>query len=262
MEIIQRKLTIWTALAGASVLESIRRKDLYVAMIIALLMIISSVTIGSFGVEGIEVFLKDVALTVINWVSMLIAILFAARQMPEEISRRTVYPLLARPISRGDLLFGKWLGAFTLSAVALTMFSAIGIGALVFYKIAVGAIFWQYFFLRLLSLAVLCAMTLLLSLLMTPGATITIACLLAIGSSTFSNFVLMVDGAVANAVRGILRGAYFLLPHLDLFDLSKKVSYGWKPVEGWVLRDLFLYAVLYVAVFLFLGTLRFRRQAV
>jgi ABC-type transport system involved in multi-copper enzyme maturation permease subunit len=262
MDMLQKRTRIWGALAYASVLESVRRKDLYVAVILSVLMIVTAATMGTFGVQGLEVFLTDAALTVVNLVSMLVAILFAARQLPEEISRRTVYPLLARPLSRGDLIFGKWLGAFVLSALALVLFCLVAVGALLFYRIPIGAIFWQYFLLRLFSLAVLCAMTILLSLLITPSATVTIACLLAISSSMFSQFINMMQGTAGQVFGAFLRGAYFVVPRLDLFDLSKKVSYGWKPVEAWVIRDLFLLAVTYISVLLLLSMIRFRRMAV
>lgn len=259
---IQKRMRIWLALAYASVLESVRRKDLYVAGILALIMIITAATLGTFGVQGLEVFLTDAALTVVNLVSMLLAILFAARQLPEEISRRTVYPLLARPISRGDLIFGKWLGAFLLSSLALVLFSMVAVGALLYYHIPIGEIFWQYFVLRLFSLAVLCALTILLSLLITPSATVTIACLLTMSASMFSQFINMTQGTSGKVFGALLRGAYYVVPRLDLFDLSKKVSYGWKPVDAWVIRDLFLLATLYTAVLLLLSMVRFRRMAV
>jgi ABC-type transport system involved in multi-copper enzyme maturation permease subunit len=259
---LKRKGTIWTALAGASLLESLRRKDLYVALILSLLMIGAAATIGTFGVTGLEMFLKDVTLTVVNLVSTLLAVLFAARQLPEEVAHRTVYPLLARPISRADLVIGKFFGAFALSALALLLFAMIGLGALSYYGLAVGAIFWQYLLLRLFSLALVCALTITLSLFLTPGATITVALLLAAGGATFSQAVLLLDGTAGQAARAFLRGSYYLLPHLDLFDLSRKVSYGWKPVAAWVVWALFAYGALYTALLLALGMWRFKRQAV
>ncbi len=261
MGLITRKATIWGALCYASVLESVRRKDLYVALILALLMIGGAATVGTFGVSGLEVFLKDVTLTVINLFSVLLAVLFAARQMPEEIGRRTVYPLLARPIGRGDLIFGKFLGAFALSTLSLILFCAVGIGALWLYHLPVGVIFWQYFLLRLFSIALITALTLLLSLMMTPGATVTLSLVLAAGSSVFSQAVLLLDGTVGQAARMLLRGAYFVLPQLQLFDLGRKVSYGWNPVPSWVIANLFVYGALYTVLFLSLAALRFRKQA-
>jgi Cu-processing system permease protein len=258
---LKRKLVIWTALAHASVLESIRRKDLYVALILAIVMIGAAATIGTFGVTGLEMFLKDVTLTVINLLSLLLAVLYSARQITEEVSRRTVYPLLARPISRGDLIFGKFLGAFALSIVSLLLFALVGAGGLWCYHLQMGAIFFQYLILRIFALGLICSLTMALSLVMTPGATVTITLLLAIGSATFSQTVLLLDGGRTAAGHALLRGSYFVLPHLDLFDLSKKVSYGWKPVDAWVLWALFAYSALYSALFLGLGMWRFRKQA-
>jgi ABC-type transport system involved in multi-copper enzyme maturation permease subunit len=256
-----RKLVIWFSLAHAAILESIRRKDMYVALILAVLMIGAASMVGTFGVSGLEMFLKDVTLTVINLLSTLLAVLFAARQIPEEVSRRTVYPLLARPIGRGDLVFGKFLGAFALSVMGLLLFSAVGIGALWAFHLPVGAIFLQYLLLRVFALGLICALTIALSLVMTPGATVTMALLLAVGSATFSQAVMLLDGTAGVAGRAILRGSYYVLPHLDLFDLSRKVSYGWKPVAPWAVGALFLYGLIYTVIFLGLGTWRFRRQA-
>lgn len=86
------KLTVWGALAAAACLESLRRKDLWVSVILAVLMISAAALVGKFGVAGLEMFLKDVTLTVVNLLSLVLAVLFAARQLPEELSRRTVYP--------------------------------------------------------------------------------------------------------------------------------------------------------------------------
>ena len=261
MELVKRKLVIWQSLAFAAILEAVRRKDLYVAVILSGVMIAGAALVGKFGTAGLEMFLKDVTLNVINMLSMLLAILFAARQIPEEVSRRTVYPLLARPISRFDLVFGKFLGAFFISALALFLFTAVGVGALLAYGLTIGTIFWQYLLLRLFSLALVCAMTIVLSLVMTPSATVTVSVLLAIGSATFSQAILLMYGGASATGQMVLRTSYYLLPHLDLFDLSRKVGYGWKPIGGWVIRDLFLYAVVYSALFIGLAALRFRRQA-
>ncbi|MBC8102909.1 MAG: ABC transporter permease [Cytophagales bacterium] len=261
MSVIVRKLIIWGSLAQAAILEAVRRKDLYVAVILSVLMIGAAATIGTFGVKGLEMFLKDVALTVVNLLSILLAVLFAARQIPEEVSRRTVYPLLARPIGRGDLLIGKFLGAFALSAISLLLFALIAYSALAFYGLSVGAVFGQYLLARLFSLALICAMTLMLSLFLTPSACVTISLLLAVGAQTVSQAVLLMYGPASETGKGVLRATYFVLPHLDLFDLSKKVSYGWKPVDTWVMGALLLYSVVYSAIFLGIGMARFRRQA-
>ena len=260
MSNVSRKPVIWAALAHASILEAVRRKDLYVALILAVLMIGAAAMMGTFGTSGLEIFLKDVTLSVINLLSVLLAVLFAARQIPEELSRRTVYPLLARPISRGDLIFGKFLGAFALSALGLCLFSAVGVGALGVFGLHFGAIFVQFFLLRLFSLALVVALTIALSLVMTTSATVTISLLLAIGSATFSQAVLLLDETAGQVAKLLLRGSYYVLPHTDLFDLSKKTSYGWNPISYSTVLALFAYAAVCCAVFLGLGAAKFRKQ--
>lgn len=258
---MRRKLVVWGALAQGAVLESVRRKDLYVGLILASVMMGAAATLGRFGVKGLEMFLKDAALTVINLLSTVLAILFAARQMPEEISRRTVYPLLARPISRFDLILGKFLGAFALSALGLALFAAVGWGALAVYGLNLGVIFWQFLALRLMALAVVCALTIALSVFLTPQATVTMAMLLAIGSATFGSAVMLLDGTLRGVGQTVLRGLYLVLPQINLFDLSQKVSYGWPPVAAWAIWSLLAYALIHIAVLLTAGTLRFRKQA-
>jgi ABC-type transport system involved in multi-copper enzyme maturation permease subunit len=209
----------------------------------------------------LEIFLKDVCLTVINLFSVVLAVLFAARQIPEEVSRRTVYPLLARPISRFDLLFGKFLGAYAMSVLGLVVFTVVGLGALYAFDIHVGVIFLQFLLLRLFVLGLICALTLFFSLFMTPSATVTMSLLSTVGATTFSNAIVLVDGDSVGIGRWLLRLSYYVFPHFDLFDLSKKVSNSWDPIPGWVVVSLAFYTLLYLAVIFWGGTRRFERQA-
>ena len=261
MDTITRKATIYAALTHATLLEAVRRRDIYVALLLAALLIGSISTVGTFGVAGLELFVKDIVLTVIGVLSTLLAVVFASRQMVEEVSRRTVYPLLARPITRADLIIGKFLGAWTLSVICLLLFSLIGAGAFLHFGLGMGLIFGQYLLLRVCVLAMVCALAIALSLALTPSANITITLLLTVGAETFSQAILLVDGAVSPVSRTLLHGIYFVLPHFDLFDLSKKVSFSWKPVAGWAMGALCVYAAAYTLAFLLLGVGRFRKQA-
>ncbi|MBC8137992.1 MAG: ABC transporter permease [Fibrella sp.] len=255
------RLQVWGALAHAALIEAVRRRDIYVALILAVVMIGGTAVIGTFGVRGLEVFIKDVTMTVINMVTVVLAVLFSARQLHEEIERRTVYPLLARPITRFDLIMGKYLGAVLQAWLSLVLFSVIGWIGLWIFGISLGPIFLQYIALRAVALAVVCAITMLLSLLMTPGATVTISLLINIGAATFSEAVLMLHGAAGRIADGFLRATYYVLPHLDLFDLSKKVSYGWQPLSASTLWGLSGYALIYIVTFLGISTIVFNRKA-
>src|SRR2546421_11227681 len=67
-------------------------------------------------------YLKEVVLLLI-WVSALvIAITTTARQIPAERENRTIFPLLAKPVSRGQVIVGKFLGCWLACGLVLLVF--------------------------------------------------------------------------------------------------------------------------------------------
>ena len=67
-------------------------------------------------------YLKEICLLLV-WISALvIAITTAARQIPAERENRTILPLLAKPVTRGQMVLGKFLGCWLAVGVALVVF--------------------------------------------------------------------------------------------------------------------------------------------
>ncbi|MCC2667614.1 MAG: hypothetical protein K0Q72_85 [Armatimonadetes bacterium] len=249
-------------LTWATLVETSRRKDLYVVWLLAVFGMGVGSVLATSGVRGIETFLRDITLTVVNFLSTIICIWLAARQIPEELSRRTLFPLLARPVRRFDVLAGKFVAVWLLSTAALTVLAGIAWLNLAMFKASIGPIYWQYVFLRALSFGPIAAMTMALSLILTPAAAVTLSGLLTISGTVFARSLADSVDRATGAQQVILKGLYFLLPHLDLFDLSQRTAYNYPPVHPWVLGALSVYALIYVLIFLSLGELRFRRMAV
>jgi ABC-type transport system involved in multi-copper enzyme maturation permease subunit len=249
-------------LTWATLVETIRRKDLYVVWFLAVFGMGTGSVLAASGVKGIETFMRDITLTVVNFLSTIICIWFAARQLPEELSRRTLFPLLARPVRRFDVLLGKFLAVWILSTGALLVLALIAWLNLAMFKATIGDIYWQYVFLRALSFGPIAAMTIALSLLLTPAATVTLSGLLTLSGTMFARSLYASVESATGPAQPLLKGLYFLLPHLDLFDLSQRASYNYPAIPYWVLGALSVYALIYVAVFLCLGELKFRKMAV
>jgi len=250
------RILVWTG-----TLEILRRKDIYVVLILSALMIAGAWAFSFFGVRGLEVFLKDVTWTVVGVLSTVLAVMISGRQLPEEIQRRTIYPLMARPITRGQLLLGKWLTAFATSWTCFMMLAFVGSGMLFLFGMPVQPIWSQYLILKSFGLAWLCAMTIALSVYVTPSANITLCLILAFGSGLFNRMFLMLH-AQEGLVSPILNILYGLFPHYDFFDLSKKVTYDWALIPWWVVGVLACYALLSSWLWLFVGWLRFRKQVI
>jgi ABC-type transport system involved in multi-copper enzyme maturation permease subunit len=249
------------AVASLAVLDALRRKDLYVMAILCGLMIAAGRLFAVLGVWGLETFVKDVTFTSVSLCSALLCILLAVRQVPEEISRRTLYPLLARPIGRGELLLGKFLGTVLMSWVALLLAVAVALLSLASLHFSLGPIVWQYLLLRALALVPITAMAICLSLYLTPPAAVLVCALLTVGAATLSRASTLVDGDAGPALKLGLRALDWLVPRMDLFDLGKKAAYGWAPVPAWVLGALALYALVYTALPFAVAAARFRRMA-
>lgn len=249
------------SIAYVAILESFRRKDPYVVLILGFAMVFGAALFNQFGIEGLEKFVKDVALTVTNVLCVVICVVAAARQLPVEIANRTLYPLLAKPVSRTTVFLGKYLGVGMMSsAVVLLFWLELQVLFLVF-GISSGLIFFQALYLRVLSMWLIAAIVLALSLFLTHGANVTVSLLLCLAMSTFANTILAVHSELEGAQRWIAEVLYWVVPHLELFDLSKKVVHGWPSIPGVALAVLTAYAALYAALFIGLGCWRFRRVA-
>lgn len=251
---------VWSV-AKVTILQAFRRKDPYVVVILVALLVLGAGLFSTFGVEGLGKFVKDVGFTITNALAVVLCVISAARQLPTEIENRTLYPLIAKPVSRLQVFLGKYVGVGLMaSAVVLLfyielfiLFQALGI--------PVSGVFWQALFLRILSMWIIAGFVLTLSLFLTSGANVTISLLICLAMQTFANTITTVETELEGIGQMIMRGFYFILPQLHLFDLSKKEIHGWAPVEMWVLAALFVYAVIYSAVFLAIGALRFNRTA-
>src|SRR5256886_9446737 len=111
------------AVASVVIKELYRRKDFYVLFVLTAVITLLLGSLNFFNDDKIVRYLKEICLLLI-WISALaIAVGMSARQIPAERENRTIFPLLAKPITRGQLIAGKFLGCWL----------AWGLGLIVFY---------------------------------------------------------------------------------------------------------------------------------
>src|SRR5437667_9158917 len=172
------------ALAVASVVvkELYRRKDFYVLFVLTAVITLLMGALNFFNDDKIVRYLKEICLLLISISALVIAVGTSARQIPSERENRTVFPLLAKPITRGQLIAGKFLGCWLACGLALIVFY------LFFGVINVSrehqwpvAIYFQALWLHWWMLAVVLGMTLLGSVVFaapSSNATITVLVIL------------------------------------------------------------------------------------
>lgn len=250
------------ALAKGVVLESVRRKDLWVVAILGLVVLVAASAIGFFGSAGLEVFMKDLAVTVLGLFSTVIAAATATRVLPDEIKNRTLYPLLARPISRLDLIVGKWFGAVLVTWLGFALLTVTTAIAIAMFHVRFEPIMAQYVFLKLLGLTLVCSVGVALSVYMTPAASLTMTLVLSFGASTFSRAIGLGFNDASPVIRVVMQTINAALPQTHLFDIGGRAVYvGWSPAPMWVVGALFGYLVVYSIAMLSVCYAKMRRKA-
>jgi len=254
--------TIW-ALTGVVIKEMYRRKDFYVLFVLTALITIAAGSVRFFQDPNIVRYVKDLCMLLI-WISaLLITIATAARQIPAERESRTIFPLLAKPVSRGQVILGKFFGCWLASGLVLVVFY-------VFFAIITGsrehswpvADYFQALILQWIMLGIVTAMTLLGSIIFAaPSSTVTILFIVVGGILFLGGHLNTVALHNAEPLRSVIYTIYFIIPHLELFDVRERVVNDWGLVSWLDCGLAALYAAAYTGLFLLLTWLAFRRKS-
>ncbi len=186
-----------------------------------------------------------------------------ARQIPAEKENRTLFPLLAKPLTRTELLLGKFLGCWLACGLALVCFYAF-FGALAGSREHAWPLlnYFQAVVLHWIMLGVVIALTLLGSLVFTaPSSNATISFVAVAGILLLGRHLNKVALAIPEPRRSILYSIYYGIPHLELFDVRDLIIHNWPPIAWRVCGLATLYALAYAAVFLIAACQVFRRKA-
>ena len=253
------------ALAGVVIKELYRRKDFYVLFIVTIVICVVMASVNIFNDNQIIRYLKELCLLLIWVSSLVIAITTTARQIPAEREQRTLLPLLAKPLTRTQLIFGKFLGCWLACGLVLICFYAF-FGALAASREHTWPLlnYFQAAFLHWIVLAVVIALTLLGSLVFAaPSSNSTICFVVVAGIMCVGRYLDAVALSLSEPSRSIVYSIYYAIPHLEIpFEMRNLIVHDW-PLISWNFVGLdALYLLAYTAVFLVAACLVFRRKAV
>ena len=105
--------------------EALRKKILNIFLLVALAMIIFSVSFAFFSAREELTIIKSMGLGVIAIAGMFMAIVLGINLVPAEIEQRTVYTILSKPVRRYEFLLGKFLGALMTILVNLVLMTLV-----------------------------------------------------------------------------------------------------------------------------------------
>jgi ABC-type transport system involved in multi-copper enzyme maturation permease subunit len=251
------------ALASVVIKELYRRKDFYVLFVLTAVITLLLASVNLFHDDRIVRYLKEICLLLI-WVSALvIAIGTTARQIPAERESRTIFPLLAKPVSRWQVILGKFFGCWFATGLALLVFYS-------FFTIVSAtreghwplANNFQALWLQWMMLAVVVALVLLGSVVFAaPSSNATICAVIVLGILLLGGHLNTLALQQPEPLSSLVYGIYFAIPHLELFDVRDLVIHNQGLIGGWDCVLATLYAAAYAALFLVAAWLAFRRKS-
>lgn len=256
-------MSVVFAVAGVVIKEMYRRKDFYVLLILTVVISLLAGSINFFDDDKIARYLKEVALLLI-WISgLVIAISTIARQLPMEKESRTIFPLLAKPISRAQLVTGKFLGCWLACGIALACFYVF-FGCLSYSRERHWFLlnYFQAATLQWAMLAVVTGMALLGSLVFAaPSSNGTIIFTLVVAILFVGGHLHQIAMHMEEPDRTITTVIYYLIPHLEILNVQELIIHDWPLIDWPSYFIAILGAAAYSAVFVFLTCLLFRRKA-
>ncbi|HEV8149160.1 MAG TPA: ABC transporter permease subunit, partial [Gemmatimonadales bacterium] len=90
--------------------ETVRERVLYNLVFFAILMTLSGLLLRQLSIRQDEKIIKDIGLASMELFGTLIAIFVGVGLVSKEIERRSLHPLLAKPLTRAEFLLGKFCG--------------------------------------------------------------------------------------------------------------------------------------------------------
>jgi len=245
------------AIALTTYLELVRSRSLLAFLALELAVILVAALFGSVTIGDQLVVTKNFGLFCASFFSILFVIIFGSALLEREVSRKTIYNIFSKPVSRSHFVLGKFFGLFTAGATLLFLsFVLLAITVTffdLFSKSDSSLFYLSSFPFMLLELLIISAVIIFFS-----SFTVTPAL---IGLFTFAIFLagrnaeyipLFLAGEhISELLKIVLGSTYYLLPHLNLYTVSDKAVYDILPSFNhllWCFLYTFCYSLALVCI--------------
>ncbi|MEY3393045.1 MAG: hypothetical protein RLZZ322_1894 [Verrucomicrobiota bacterium] len=267
-------------IARITFLEAVRQRFFAFLLVLGAAMVLSSVSFRVFDFGHGELkFIADFGFGGMFFFGSVLAVVMTAQLFFSEIDNKTALTLLAKPLSRWEFLFGKFAGAWAMLGVFV--FVLAGLLGLVLWSretellalaeqtgripatFSLSGLAW-YALLQWLRLGVVIAVVLSISAL---ARTFLFAVVVGSLAVVAGQLQWIAQDAVLKPTDSPLYEAFLwlttrLLPNLQQFNLGDALVLGSAGVPAGATGEVVLSGLLYVAAYLALGAVVFRRREI
>ncbi|AHJ27082.1 ABC transporter permease [Nodularia spumigena CS-584] len=242
--------------------EMVRDRILYIIGFYAILLAIALRVLPEFAAATEDKMFLDFGLGAMSAVCLIVAIFIGTGLVNKEIDKRTILVLIAKPVSRSEIIAGKFLGLSAVLAVLVAVMTILYLGFLQIGNIphsALSILIAASFLVLQLSLITAVAITFGVFTSSLLAVTLTFAVYL-MGNITpdLVNLGRLSDNPV---IERITQGLYLILPDLSRLDLKNDAVYGLPALpDTTVLIHNVSYGLLYSVMLLAIANIIFLRR--
>ena len=206
--------------------ECLRDKILYNLLFFALFLIGGSVVLGDLTIMEHRKIITDMGLAAINLVGVIIAVFVGIGLVSKEIERRTVYTIMARPITRTQFLLGKYLGLALTLGINIAIMLAVFLVTLWMTETTIHLALLQAVQLIFIELLLVTALALFFSTFSssTLSAIMTLA-FFVIGHLT-TDLKGLAEKSQNETVGAVMTALYYLCPNLEVLNVKGQAARG------------------------------------
>jgi len=237
------------AIAGVTVREAIRQRLAVNLLVFALGLVAASVTLSQLTFGEQYRIIVSIALSAMEVFGTLIAVFLGAGVVARDVERRSVYPVIAKPVSRGQYVLGRYLGLVATTTLNLALMAALFALVLGGYLRGFGFVRDTPFVAVLAALAVGFAMVAAVATFFSCFTTATLAAIFTLSlvvAGHLSSDLVRYWARQGPLARIASQVAFVVVPNLEALNLKEAMVYRDPVPAGFALTGLG-YGLLYAA---------------
>lgn len=206
--------------------ENLRDKILYNLVLFAILLIGASILLADLTIMEHRKIITDMGLAIINVAGVVIAIFVGIGLVSKEIERRTVYTIMARPVSRSQFVLGKYCGlACTISLNMLVMLIVYFV-TLQVYLIPIHASLLQALQLIFIELLLVTALAVLFSTFSTATLSAIITLGIYVVGHVTGDLRSLAQRSSSETIKLVTEAIYYTWPNLEVLNIKGQAATG------------------------------------
>jgi ABC-type transport system involved in multi-copper enzyme maturation permease subunit len=216
------------AIARVTVQEAYRQKLAVNLLVFALALVAASLTISALTFGEQWRIIVDLGLSSMEVFGTLIAVFLGAGLVARDVERRTVYTVVAKPVSRAEYLLGRYLGLVATTTLNLLLMAIVFAAVLAAYTKGLRFLVDSPLLVVLASLAVRFAVVGAVAALFSSFSTITLAAIFTLSlvvAGHLSSDLVRYWAPRSEWAGAIGKAAYLLVPNLEALNLKEAMVY-------------------------------------